>query len=84
VTLFTRRFCVVDRTGARIGATWRTRIGGRLVDVGQVAAPLQSNCTITLRLNGFKVAKTTSYVATLDLNDVNGETLTRVVTIRGT
>jgi len=83
VTLYTRRFCVVDRGGATIGTTWRARIGGRLVDVGQAAAPLQSNCTITLRLDGFRVAQKTSYVVTFDLNDINGETLTRVVTIRG-
>jgi Cellulase (glycosyl hydrolase family 5) len=84
VTLYTRRFCVVDDAGARIGATWRVRIAGRLVDVGQAAAPLQANCTITLRLNGFVLTKKTSYVATFDLGDINGETLTRVVTIRGT
>ena len=83
VTLYTRRFCVVDRGGATIGTTWRARIGGRLVDVGQAAAPLQSNCTITLRLDGFRVVQKTSYVVTFDLNDINGETLTRVVTIRG-
>jgi hypothetical protein len=83
VTLFTRRFCVVDGPGARIGATWRARIGGRLVDVGQVAGPLQANCTLTARMNGFMVSKKTSFVVTFDLNDVNGETLTRVVTIRG-
>jgi hypothetical protein len=83
VTLYTRRFCVVDDAGARIGATWRVRIAGRLVDVGQAAAPLQSNCTITLRLNGFTVTRKTTYVATFDLNDINGEVLTRQVTIRG-
>ena len=83
VTLFTRRFCVVDGPGERIGATWRARIGGRLVDVGQAASPLQANCTITVRLSGFRVSKQTAYVVTFDLNDINGEALTRVVTIRG-
>jgi hypothetical protein len=84
VTLYTRRFCVVDSAGERIGVTWRARIGGRLVDVGQSAAPLQANCTITLPLDGFKVVRKTSYVVTLELNDINGEVLTRRVTIRGT
>jgi hypothetical protein len=83
VTLYARRFCVVDQAGASVGTTWRARIAGRLVDVGQSAAPLQANCTVTLRLNEFRVAKKTSYVVTFDLNDANGETLTRVVTIRG-
>lgn len=84
VTLFTRRFCVVNTSGATIGTTWRARIGSRLVDVGQAAPPLQANCTITVRLDGFKIARKTSYVVTFDLNDINGETLTRRVTIRGT
>jgi hypothetical protein len=84
VTLYARRFCVVDTSGATIGTTWRARIGSRLVEVGQVAAPLQANCTISVRLDGFKVAQKTSYVVTFDLNDINGETLTRRVTIRGT
>ena len=83
LTLYTRRFCVVDSVGARIGATWRARIAGRLVRVGQLAAPLQSNCTVNLRLEGLKVARGAQYVATIDLGDINGEQLTRVVTIRG-
>ena len=83
VTLYTRRFCVVDTSGATIGTTWRARIGSRLVDLGQVAAPLHANCTITVRLDGLKITRKT-YVVTFDLNDINGETLTRRVTIRGT
>ena len=83
VTLYTRRFCVVDRAGETIGVTWRARIAGRLVDVGQGAVPLQANCTINLRLAGFRVANKASYVVTFELNDINGEELTRRVTIRG-
>jgi hypothetical protein len=83
VTLYTRRFCVVDRVGETIGVTWRVRLAGRLVGVGQRAAPLQGNCTINLRLAGFRVAKKGSYMATFELNDVNGEELTRRLTIRG-
>jgi Cellulase (glycosyl hydrolase family 5) len=82
VTLYTRRFCVVDEVGARIGVTWRVRVAGRLVRVGQFAAPLQANCTVTLRLGGFKVAREALYVATVELGDINGEKLTRRVTIR--
>jgi len=83
VTLYTRRFCVVDQVGARIGVTWRVRVADRLVRIGQLAAPLQANCTVTLRLGGFKVAGEAPYVATVELGDINGEKLTRRVTIRG-
>jgi Cellulase (glycosyl hydrolase family 5) len=83
VTLYTRRFCVADKVGESIGVTWRVRIAGRLVGVGQQASPLQANCTINVRLGRFTVARKTSYVATFELNDINGEELTRLVTIRG-
>ena len=82
VTLHTRRFCVVDRIGSSIGVTWRVRIAGRLVRVGQQSALLQSNCTINVRLGRFTVAKKAAYVATFELNDIHGEELTRRVTIR--
>jgi hypothetical protein len=83
VTLFARRFCVVDRIGSTIGVTWRVRLAGRLVGVGQQSAPLQANCTVNVRLSRFTVARKASYSATFELNDINGEELTRVVTIRG-
>jgi hypothetical protein len=82
VTLYTRRFCVGNTAGETIGVTWRARIAGRLVDVGQRAASLQANCTITVRLDGFRVARTASYAVTFDLNDINGVELERRVTIR--
>jgi hypothetical protein len=83
MTLFTRRFCVVDTVGETIGVTWRVRLAGRLVRVGQQAVPLRSDCTVEVRLNRFTVAKKASYVATVELHDINGEQLTRRVTIRG-
>ena len=83
VTLYARRFCVGDTPGTRIGVTWRVRLAGRLVGVGQQATPLQSDCTVAVRLRGFTVAKNRSYVATVELNDVNGILLTRRLTIRG-
>jgi hypothetical protein len=82
VTLNTRRFCVVDRVGDRIGVTWRARIAGKLVDVGQQAVPLQANCTVDVRMTGLRVTRTASYGVTFELNDINGEVLTREVTIR--
>ncbi|HEU5490844.1 MAG TPA: cellulase family glycosylhydrolase [Gaiellaceae bacterium] len=83
VKLYARRFCVVDAPGDTIGVTWRVRVAGRLVDVGQAAAPLQADCTIDLRLRGFAATrKNVSYVATFELNDINGELLTRRVTMR--
>jgi hypothetical protein len=83
VTLYTRRFCVGDTTGTTIGVTWRVRLAGRLVGVGQQSATLQANCTVNVRLSGFTVSRNRAYVATFELNDVNGEELARRLTIRG-
>ena len=82
-TLFTRRYCVSNTVGRSIGVTWRVTLAGRLVGVGQQSSPLLSNCTINVRLRGFAVARNTSYVATFELNDINGIVLKRRLTIRG-
>ena len=82
VTLNTRRFCVAHAAGDTIGVTWRVWVGSRLVRVGQQATPLQANCTVGVRLAGFTAARKTSYLATFELNEINGEELTRRVTIR--
>jgi hypothetical protein len=83
VTLYTRRYCVGDTPGTRIGVTWRVSLAGRLVGVGQQASPLQADCAITVRLRGFTIAKNRSYVATFDLNDIHGTVLKRRLTLRG-
>jgi Cellulase (glycosyl hydrolase family 5) len=83
VNLYTRRFCVGDAEGTAIGVTWRVFRSGRLVAVGQQASPLQSTCTIGVRLREFTVARNRTYVARFELNDVDGVVLTRRLTIRG-
>jgi hypothetical protein len=84
VTLHTRRYCVGDTAGTPIGVTWRVFLAGRLVSVDQQSAPLQSDCTIAVRLRGFAIAKNKAYTAMFDLNDIHGTVLQRRLTIRGT
>jgi Cellulase (glycosyl hydrolase family 5) len=83
VTLYTRRYCVSDNAGATIGVTWRVFQAGRLVGVGQQSSTLRADCTITVRLSRFTVAKSKPYQATFELNDINGIELKRKLTIRG-
>jgi hypothetical protein len=83
VTVYTRRFCVVDEPGTNIGVTWRVTLAGRLVGVGELGMPLQGDCTVVIRLRGFTVARNASYVATFELHDIHGTKLTRRLTIRG-
>jgi hypothetical protein len=86
VKLYTRRYCVANKTGAAIGMTWRVFRGSRLISVGQQSSPLLRDCTLSARLRfpGGGVARRVTYTATFDLNDINGEVLTRRLTIRGT
>jgi hypothetical protein len=83
VTLYTRRFCVVDEPGTNIAIDWRVSVGGRVVDTGHQTAPLQASCTISFRMSGFTVAGRSS-LATFEVHDIHGTKLTRRVTIRGT
>lgn len=83
VTLYTRRYCVANTTGTAVGVTWRVFLAGNLVGVGQQSTPIRSDCTIVVRLRGFTVARNKSYVATFELNDINGIVLTRRLTIGG-
>jgi hypothetical protein len=80
VTLYARRFCVVDEPGDNIAVAWRVG-GGRLVETG---VPLRPDCTIAVRLNGFTVARGRTYQATFELHDIHGNKLKRQLTLRGT
>jgi hypothetical protein len=66
--------------------TWRIFQKGRLIRVGQQSSPLRVDCTINARLQFPRggVRRGISYTATFDLNDINGVTLSRRLTIRGT
>ena len=82
VSLYTRRFCANDAAGARIGMTWRVFDGTKLIAVGQVAEALTYQCTVTPKLI-FLPVKGKSYTATFALNDINGITFARRLTLVG-
>ena len=84
VTLYTRRYCVGDTTGAPIGMTWRVFRAGRLISVGQQTSPLRLDCTITARLRvPGGIARGQTLTATFDLNAASGIQLQRRLTLRG-
>jgi hypothetical protein len=85
VVLHTRRYCVGDSVGAPIGMTWRVFRSGRLIAVGQQTSPLRADCTVTARLQNFRVVRGQSYVATFEMNSPGGGgvQLSRRLTIRG-
>ena len=79
VTLYTRRFCVVDEPGENIAVAWRAS-SGRLVETG---VPLRPDCTIAVRVTGVTIARGRTHQVTFQLHDIHGNKLTRRVTLRG-
>jgi Cellulase (glycosyl hydrolase family 5) len=79
VTLYGRRFCVVDEPGENIAVAWRVP-GRRLVETG---VPLRPDCTIAVRLRGLTVARGRTYQVTFELHDIHGNKLKRQLTLRG-
>jgi hypothetical protein len=83
VAVNVREFCANNPPGTLVGSTARVRLKGKLVGVSQPVAALQVNCTITLKLP-VRVAKKSTYVATLSLNTATGGASVRTITIVGT
>jgi len=84
VMLNVRKYCTTDPAGTPIGMTWRVFRAGRLIAVDQQTSSLRRDCTISARLRvPGGIARGTTYVATFELNDINGTLLTRRLTIRG-
>jgi Cellulase (glycosyl hydrolase family 5) len=83
VTLHVRKYCAKDPAGTPIGMTWRIFQRGRLIAVGQQTASLRRDCTIPARLRFRRpMARGQTYVATFDMNDINGTVLQRRLTLR--
>lgn len=86
INLNTRRYCVGDTTGESIGMTWRIFQNGRLIAVDQQTSPLRVDCTVNARIRFPRggIRKGVTYLATFELNDINGTELIRRITIHGT
>ncbi len=82
VNLTTREICATNGEGTSVGMTYRARLAGKLVKVGQIQTRLRSDCSIKVR-PAFTVAPGKRYVIQFDLNTENGVSLRRTVTIAG-
>ena len=83
IVLDVREICGNNAPGTPVGSTYRARVAGKLVKVGQVQVALASDCTISIK-PAFTVAKGKKYEVTFTLNTYNGVQITRVATIAGT
>jgi aryl-phospho-beta-D-glucosidase BglC (GH1 family) len=83
VNLDVREICGTNAAGTPVGLTYRARLNGKLIKVGQQQVALGSDCSITVR-PVFTVAKGKSYQVTFNLNTDNGVFVTRIATITGT
>jgi Cellulase (glycosyl hydrolase family 5) len=82
VNLPVREICGNNGEGTPVGTTYRARVAGKLIKVGQIQVGLGSDCTISIRPL-FTVAKGKKYEVTFNLNTENGVFLTRIATIVG-
>ena len=82
ISLPVREICGTNAEGTPVGTTYRARIAGKLIKVGQVQVGLGSDCSVSIK-PVFTVAKGKTYEVTFNLNTENGVFLTRVAKIVG-
>ncbi len=80
VTAYVREFCNNNPVGAAVGTTSRVFAGGKLIGVTQALLALGLDCTVHVQLPVTVTSKRT-YVATIDLNAIGGNTARRVITL---
>jgi hypothetical protein len=80
VTLPTREICTNNPPGTAVGMTYRVYQGSKFLKVGQLAAKLGKDCTVSIR-PVFTVAKGKTYRVVFDMNTYNGVVIERSATI---
>ncbi|HET7129039.1 MAG TPA: cellulase family glycosylhydrolase [Gaiellaceae bacterium] len=70
-----------DAPGTVIGMTYKVRDGSRLVAVSQPALPLRANQSLSIPLD-FKPVKKHTYTVTVDANDPNGHSETKIASLK--
>jgi len=84
VQLETTSLLAKDGAGANVSVTYGVKRGSSSVATGAAAIPLAADGTVSFTLRGVTVAKGGTYVATVSLEDINGNVLRRTVTLTGT
>ena len=84
VKLIVREFCAGAQAGAKIGATVRVKQGAKLLSSAQPQLTLARDCSVTAPLSFPAIKKKARYVATVEMNDVDGVAVNRTATLVGT
>jgi cellulase (glycosyl hydrolase family 5) len=82
VTVYLRDFCNNNGSGAAVGTTTRVFKAGKLVGITQAQLSLALDCTVQVELP-MRVARASTYLATVDLNTSAGSTAQRTITVLG-
>lgn len=83
ITVYLRSYCANNAVGATVGATIRTSLKGKLVQVSQEALPLLVDCTVRAPIDGLTVAKGKTYVVTVEANTATTAMVKRTITVVG-
>jgi hypothetical protein len=82
VTVYLRDFCNNNASGAAVGTTTRVFGAGKLLGITQAQLLLALDCTVRVELP-IRIARKSTYVATVELNTSAGSTARRTVTVVG-
>jgi len=79
-----REYATSTDVGADVGITYRVRLRGKVVAIGQPATVLGSDAVVRFTLTGFRPARKTTYTVEIEANTANldpvGRTLTLITT----
>jgi hypothetical protein len=82
LTVYLREFCANNPVGATVGTTIRVSNGAGIVAAAQQAAPLATDCTVSVRAP-VTIAKGDSLTVEVEANTVIGGSATRTITLVG-
>jgi Cellulase (glycosyl hydrolase family 5) len=82
VNVSVREFAATNKPGAAVGVTYRLAQGRTTYAIRQPQVALGIDGWIRFRVD-FAVRKGATYTLSVDANDVNGRTVTRVLTLKG-
>jgi hypothetical protein len=83
VKVSVREFGTANKTGARIGVTYKLMNGKSAVAIKQPQTTLGIDGWISFKVD-YPLKKKTTYTLSVDANDVNGMTVHRTLTLKGT
>ena len=82
VAVSVREFGTNNKVGAKIGVNYKLKVGSKVVGIGQPQTVLGVDGWIRFKVQT-AIAKGSTYILSVEPNDVNGTVLNRTLTLKG-